>query len=139
MKTLVIRRGAKLTIRAVAYESAEEGSRDKCATLAFLSEQKMERVDDLDELGALLTLTAEKGPPQNETKFKRLQGTDGLYEFKTKGGLRVLCFWDDGSLIICTHGFVKKQQKTPKQELATASRTKRDYELAKQNGGLTHA
>lgn len=90
------------------------------------------------KLGALLTETANEGPPNNEQKFKDLPGTSGLCEFKTSGGLRLLCFWDDGSLIICTHGYLKGSQKAPKREIARAERLKRDYIEAKKKGTLEH-
>ena len=37
-----------------------------------------------------------------------------------QGRLRVLWFYDDGRLIICTSGFVKKGQKTPRSEIGHA-------------------
>ena len=39
-------------------------------------------------------------------------------------------------MILCTHGFVKKQQKTPKGELARAHRLKDAYEAAKRAGRI---
>lgn len=137
MKTLVIQQGTRLTIRAVA-SSVDDGGRDRCATLAFFQEQAKLRPKEMEKLAALLTETGKNGPPQNDKKFKDLPGTDGIYEFKTTGGLRVLCFWDDGSLIVCTHGYLKDGQKTPKNELKRADQLKRDYFQAKQRGDLIH-
>lgn len=137
MKTLVIRQGARLTIRAVATP-AEDGGRDRCATLAFFQDQGRLRPGEMVKLAALLSETAESGPPKNESKFKDLDGTDELYEFKTSGGLRVFCFWDDGSLIVCTHGYLKGAQRAPKRELQRAENLKRNYFRAKQSGELTH-
>jgi phage-related protein len=138
MKTLIIRRGARLTIRAIATGMGDRG-RDKCPTLAFFEEQAQYRADEVLKLAALLTETAASGPPKNESKFRDLPGTEDLFEFKTSGGLRVFCFWDDGSLIICTHGYLKSGQKAPKRETNRAERMRRDYFLAKQNGTLDHA
>jgi hypothetical protein len=78
LKTLQIRKGAKLVIRAVAYPSDEVGKRDKCPVLAFFEEQSKRQPEEFSELTALLEFSAEYGPPINETKFKRLAGTDGL-------------------------------------------------------------
>jgi phage-related protein len=46
--------------------------------------------------------------------------------------LRVLWFWDEGRMILCTHGFVKKSRKTPPSEIARSLRMKANYEAAKQ-------
>jgi hypothetical protein len=134
MKTLVIRRGLKITIRAIATE-AEGVDRDKCETLAFFQEQKAEAPDEMIKLTALLSDVADHGPPHDETKFKKLDGTDGLYEFKART-LRLICFWDDGGIIVCSHGYVKGSQKAPKYVLRKAERTKKLYDVAKENNTL---
>ena len=56
--------------------------------------------------------------------FKKLDVTD-IWEFRTlyKGiQYRLLAFWDTDAetLIIATHGFVKKTQKTPRKEINKA-------------------
>jgi hypothetical protein len=137
MKTLVIRRGARHTIRAIATPS-NDGGRDKCETLAFFQEQALMWPKEMLKLGALLTETALSGPPRDEKKFKSLPGTDGLFEFKTHIGLRLNCFWDDGGLIVCTHGYVKDKHKAPKTEIQKAERLKRDYFIAKKLNQLEH-
>ena len=55
--------------------------------------------------------------------FKKLADTD-IWEFRTLFDniqYRLLAFWDkrngQQTLVIATHGFVKKSQKTPKQEI----------------------
>ena len=56
--------------------------------------------------------------------FKKLDDTD-IWEFRTlyKGiQYRLLAFWDTDAetLVIATHGFVKKTQKTPRKEINKA-------------------
>ena len=55
--------------------------------------------------------------------FKKLDDTD-IWEFRTlyKGiQYRLLAFWDTAeTLVIATHGFVKKTQKTPRKEINKA-------------------
>ena len=138
MKTLVIRKGERLTIRAIAT-TTDDQKRDRCATLAFFQEHAQLRPKQFEKLAALLTDTANYGPPADDNKFKDLPGTDGLHEFKTSGGLRLICFKDEGALIICTHGYLKDGQKAPKRELKRAEILKRDYFTCKQQGTLTHA
>lgn len=72
--------------------------------------------------------------------FKKLE--DDIWEFRTlyqKLQYRLLAFWDKTdskrTLVISTHGFVKKQSKVPKQEIERAKnlRTKYFEEKAKLN------
>ena len=65
--------------------------------------------------------------------FKKLDNTD-IWEFRTLFDniqYRLLAFWDkrngQQTLVIATHGFVKKSQKTPKQEIHHAESIKDIY------------
>lgn len=65
--------------------------------------------------------------------FKKLTGTD-LWEFKAKyngSEYRLIAFWDTRNkknvLVIATHGFIKKTQKTPKKEIERAKALKEAY------------
>jgi mRNA-degrading endonuclease RelE of RelBE toxin-antitoxin system len=138
MKTLLIRSGERLTIRAIAG-AADERGRDRCATLAFFQEHARLRPKEFEKLSALLQRVANDGPPNEINKFKELKGEDGLCEFKTSGGLRLLCFWDEGSLIVTTHGYLKDKQRAPKRELETAQSLRSRYLAAKKTGDLNHA
>lgn len=65
-----------------------------------------------------------------EKFFKHLEGTDGLFEIRIKIGsdiFRILCFFDEGNLIILLNGFQKKSDKTPKNEIEKAERLKKRY------------
>ena len=63
--------------------------------------------------------------------FKKLDGTD-IWEFRTlyKGiQYRLLAFWDTDAetLVIATHGFVEKTQKTPSKEINKAEAIRKLY------------
>jgi len=63
--------------------------------------------------------------------FKKLDGTD-IWEFRTLyDGIccRLLAFWDTekDTLVIATHGFIKKTQKTPQKEIARAEAIRKEY------------
>ena len=71
--------------------------------------------------------------------FKKLADTD-IWEFRTyfnKQRYRVLAFWDKtqpiDTLIIATHGFVKKTQKTPQKEINKALSIRDLYFRMKKN------
>lgn len=64
--------------------------------------------------------------------FKKL--TDDIWEFRTKySGLqyRLFAFWDrtdkSETLVISTHGIVKKVSKVPKADIAKAERIRKEY------------
>jgi phage-related protein len=62
--------------------------------------------------------------------FKSLSGTDGLYEIRvitTRKNIRIMCFLDEGNLIVLVNCFVKKAQKTPRKEIKLAERLKKEY------------
>jgi len=65
-----------------------------------------------------------------EKFFKHLEGTDGLFEIRVKVGsdiFRIFCFFDEGNLVILLNGFMKKGDKTPKNEIEKATRLKQEY------------
>jgi phage-related protein len=65
-----------------------------------------------------------------ETYFKHLENTDGLYEIRVQVGnniYRIFCFFDSNNLVVVGHGFQKKTQKTPQQELDRAAEIKKQY------------
>ena len=63
--------------------------------------------------------------------FKKLEGSN-IWEFRTLHSgncYRLLSFWDTRTetLIVATHGFVKKTGKTPKKEIEKAEAIRKDY------------
>lgn len=70
--------------------------------------------------------------------FKKLADSD-IWEFRTlfnKKKYRVLAFWDKeepvDTLVIATHGFIKKTQKTPQKEVDKAISIREMYFKNKQ-------
>jgi len=62
--------------------------------------------------------------------FKHLENTEGIYEIRvitTFKSIRILCFFDNGDLIILTNCFVKKTQKTPRKEIRISERLRKEY------------
>ena len=63
--------------------------------------------------------------------FKKLENSE-VWEFRTlfNGNCyRLFSFWDTetGTLIVATHGIVKKTQKTPQKEIAKAEEIRQQY------------
>ena len=72
----------------------------------------------------------QKGERDNEL-FKKLDGTE-IWEFRTiynKTCYRLFSFWDKdtNTLVVATHGIIKKTQKTPQKEITKAEGLRRKY------------
>jgi phage-related protein len=66
--------------------------------------------------------------------FEKMQGTEELFEFRTlynRQYIRLFAFWDTRNnkktLIICTHGLIKKTSKTPDADIKKAEKIKKEY------------
>ena len=76
-----------------------------------------------------------EGGERNPVLFSKLDGTE-IWEFRTlynRIKYRLFAFWDTqtDTLVIATHGIIKKTQKTPKKEIAKAERIRQEYFNAK--------
>ena len=62
--------------------------------------------------------------------FKKLIGTDEIWECRIQFGsnaYRLLCFFLDRSVVVLTHGFMKKSQRIPAHEIERAETYRRDF------------
>lgn len=62
--------------------------------------------------------------------FKKLSATDEIWECRmvfSGNTYRILCFFRGGTQMVLTHGFMKKTQKTPREEITKAERLKGDF------------
>lgn len=62
--------------------------------------------------------------------LKAIKKVEGLYEARIQLGnniYRVFCCFDEGQLVILLNGFVKKTQKTPKEEINKAKQLMKAY------------
>jgi len=100
-----------------------------CPVEDFLAKVSDDHPDEFAKLTKLLDYSCNHGLPRNRQKINTLG--EGLFEFKTIGGLRLIGFWDANRIILCTNGFLKKRQTTPSGDLAMAVKWKRAYETAK--------
>jgi len=115
MNTTIIYSGKIYDIYGITIDN-------RCLVMDFINE-----LEDADQkkIIALLQRAADSGPPRNEEKFKKLKD-EMLWEFKSYQ-VRILCFFDKEKLIILTHGFKKKRDKTPKNEIERANKLRKEY------------
>lgn len=74
---------------------------------------------------------------RNTIIFSKLEGSE-IWEFRilyNKVKYRLFAFWDTQTetLVIATHGIIKKTQKTPKKEIFKAERIRQDYFKSKKS------
>lgn len=98
----------------------------------LISEEAKSFIKSLDvKIQMKITYNIQKSREVTDNKLlKKL--TDEIWEFRTRYDaqqIRLLAFWDPAikSLIICTHGFVKKTQKTPSSEIKKAMEFRKRY------------
>ncbi len=108
--------------------------RGDCQVVEFLSDQPSNLEANRDRLIALFDYVVEKGPrllPEDRCH----QLADDIWEF-IAGRLRIAWFYDEGKLIVCTHGFVKKSQKTKKSDIQRAVDAKKLYFKEKEQNNV---
>jgi hypothetical protein len=88
-----IRRGARFRLIAVGTQDNEK---IHLPYLEFQEEALRRAATEWPKLVRIMDHTAEAGPPKDEEKSKPLR--EGIFEFRTKGGLRLLCFMMKGAL-----------------------------------------
>lgn len=66
--------------------------------------------------------------------FTKLKSSDGIFEFRVDDNgkyYRLFAFWDtegdEVTLVVATHGLIKKTNKTPTSEIRKAEQIKREY------------
>ena len=62
--------------------------------------------------------------------LKKLIGTEEIWECRIQlasNAYRIFCFFENNSVVVLTHGLIKKTQKTPKQEIEKAEAYRKDY------------
>jgi phage-related protein len=87
---------------------------------------------DQKKLDRAVLRLADWGLPRNMEKGRALKGYTNLYEIK-EHGLRVMWFTTEERsengrrIVVITHGFRKKQNRTPAGEVERAERLKAEY------------
>ena len=108
---------------------------DKAIEVIFL-EQAVDFMDELDTKTQTKFLKAFRKTSERlfGNWFKKLKGTNDIYEFRIDEHgkfYRLFTFWDNTgdslTLIVATHGIVKKSNKTPKQEIQKVEKIKQKY------------
>ena len=97
-------------------------------------EDVIEFFDELDEkVRNKILFNIDKAEQENDPRlFKKLTGE--IWEFRAKYGnlqYRLFAFWDkrnkQDTLVVCTHGMIKKTDKVPSKELDKSEKLRKEY------------
>ena len=109
--------GTKYTIQALALS---DGS---CPAGEFLDGLDQR---DRQKLDVLFEYLGNQGRLTNPEKFKKVEGSNGIYEFKSFQ-IRILCFFASGRRVMLACGAVKKRNKLSPADIARAERYKNQF------------
>lgn len=94
-----------------------------------------ERLDEGAQEKVLYILMLLETQDRMPVKFMKLI-EDGLYELRIEyqsNIYRIFFCFDNGNIVILFNAFQKKTQKTPKKEIETAKRLRKEYYGSKKN------
>ena len=103
--------------------------------IAFLEDLFQAGGADAAQVQALLTLLARSGPPHNEQPARQLDGP--IWELKTRGGIRIPYFYDEGLIVICTEALRKPKRTELRRVTSRALALYDDYQRAKRAGDVS--
>ena len=91
-----------------------------------------EFLDGLDEgerrkLDVLFERLGEKGSIPNTEQFKKLEGSDGIWEFKRRQ-IRLFCFFATRRRVVLAYGLKKKRDRHARQDIERAEAYKSQFE-----------
>ncbi len=136
--TKQLREGPYCSYRILAVAERTPEGRLSCPVIEFFQLARSREPEDLARISAALTYTARNGPLKNQAKFKHLAGSEHIFEFRSRHGLRLYCFFDSDHVIVCTNGLIKKGNATPQEEIRAAETWRRRYLQAKASATLLH-
>jgi phage-related protein len=113
-------------------------ARGECELLDFLQAPAGDRLagDKADLLSELVRMAQTfEWQPNNSERTHIVDRRERIWQTGIRG-VRVLWFYDEGRLMVFSHGFPKTTRKTPDQELDKARRAIRAYFRAKTEGNL---
>lgn len=123
MKLRCLMEGSKFTLYAIM-----QGDN----LFEYLEQLEHDNEQAHDQIARRLEQLSERGPSRKKDEFNVL-GHD-LFEIKARSGPRVVFFYDQNHIVICSHAFDKQSRKTPKKEIEKAIERKNQYFANKRAG-----
>ena len=107
-------------LKTIEYLVADDGS---CAVEAFV--EALER-GDRKKVDVLFEMMGLKGRISNKEKFKKLEGSDNIWEFKSFQ-IRLLCFMAPGNKVIICRAQIKKKARHDRADIEFAEACRKKY------------
>lgn len=109
-----------------------------CQLSDFLSNVQHNMVKYRDRLLVIFRQTSQEGPQLfNDRISHQIDKNNEIWEFRS-GRFRVLWFYDEGKLIVCTGVFLKQTNTTPKIQKERAISLRKKYFHDKKNGDIEY-
>ncbi|MCF6178583.1 MAG: type II toxin-antitoxin system RelE/ParE family toxin [Geopsychrobacter sp.] len=110
----------------------EAGSSEIDKIAASINNSQIKQIEKLDATFERMALHGQRSLPTDRCHHI----DDGIWQFRADD-IRVFWFYDKGNVIICTHGFIKKVNRTPRKQIDKAKTVRAEYHSAKKEGQLT--
>lgn len=110
-------------------------NRQECPVDEFLVALAPNLQKDANRIRTLFKYVTEHGPRELDLEVSHNIAPD-IFEF-IRGRVRIAWFYDENKVVICSNGFIKKGQKTPKDEIKAAQAARSDYFADKAKGRIT--
>ena len=124
----------RLIIRDAWTILAVCANEERCDVLEFADQLRRDRPEESARLMRAFTRIAACGPPRNVQRSRPV-GHE-IFELKTSGGVRVLYFFDEGRVIICSDAILKPRQRGLEIAVERAARCRWRYLNDKRRGSL---
>jgi phage-related protein len=109
-------------------------ARGGCPVQRFLEDLTRDAPAEHRQVLARLRVLAGRGRITDERKARHLG--DGIYELKTRGGVRVLYFVDGGRVIVCTDALRKPRPRQLSWTIKRSRTVRASYLAAQRVGAL---
>jgi hypothetical protein len=97
----------------------------QCPTEEYFRDAERRNSKDLQQLVARIHRVSGQEHESNPEIFRHER--DGIYVFKTRKGLRLYCFLDEGRLIVTVTGADKPKKKQQQKDIEEAARWRDRY------------
>ena len=107
----------------------------KILTYGGYFDRFLETLNEKEQLKLFYIVSLLETQDRLPVKFIKLI-KDGVYELRMEYNsniYRVFFIFDEGNIVVLFNGFQKKTQKTPKKEIETAIKIKKEYYADKQS------
>jgi hypothetical protein len=108
--------------------------RGECQVSDFLDAVERDDKASLVQTTAILRQTADNGPPHNTQKSRPL--ADGIFELKTRSGVRIPYFYDAGQIVVCSAAMKKPKKAELDRVIERALGDRQRYFKAKRRNQI---